>query len=126
MGQLNDNVVVMVVEDEPDVRSMVLELLGFQGFEVLGAEHSAHAIELLIGHAVRVQALFTDVNMPGTMDGVMLSHHVRHHWPWISIIVTSARPLSPAHKLPDGARFILKPYLLTEVAKQIIEMRAAR
>ena len=125
MASLEHNIVVMVVEDEPDVRSMAFELLEFEGFEVLDAEHAAQAIEILACHASRVHALFSDVNMPGEMDGVMLAHHVRLYWPWISIIVTSGRPLSPAHKLPDAARFIQKPYRLTEVAHHIREMQAA-
>ena len=77
MASLEHNIVVMVVEDEPDVRSMAFELLEFEGFEVLDAEHAAQAIEILACHASRVHALFSDVNMPGEMDGVMLAHHVR-------------------------------------------------
>jgi CheY-like chemotaxis protein len=54
--------------------------------------------------------VFTDVQMPGSMDGLRLAHAVRDRWPPVELIVTSGRTQIPAKDLPDGGRFFAKPY----------------
>ncbi len=60
--------------------------------------------------------------MPGEMDGVALAHHTRRQWPWISLLVTSGRAYPRKTEMPDGARFISKPYNLGLVARHLREM----
>jgi DNA-binding NtrC family response regulator len=113
--------VVLIVEDEALIRLVLADSLTEDGFEVIEAVHAADAIRLLGEHAVRVHALFTDVHMPGEMNGVALAHHTRSNWPWISILITSGRAYPKADDMPTGALFVAKPYDLSEVARHIRE-----
>jgi len=119
----NKLIVVIVVEDEPLIRMILAEALSDHGFDVIEAPHARQAVALLEADAGRVHALFTDVHMPGDMDGVALAHHARARWPWISVLVTSGRAYPEKSSMPEGARFIAKPYELSHVIRHIQEMR---
>ena len=117
--------VVIVAEDEPMIRMAVVHLLMDEGFEVWEAEHANAAIALLEAEAPGVHVLFTDVRMPGIMDGLALSHHVKTHWPWIGILVASAHAALTEDDLPKGARFLPKPYRHKHVVKHVRELAEA-
>jgi DNA-binding NtrC family response regulator len=72
----------------------------------------------------RIHVVFTDVHMPGPMDGLVLAHHVRRHWPSIGLLVASGRGNVDARAMPEGSRFIPKPYHLDHVVHHIRELRA--
>ena len=114
--------VVVVVEDEAPIRMVVLDAFEDEGFEVFGAEHAQEAIAILNTVAARVHVLFTDVNMPGDMNGVQLAHHVSRHWPWIGLVITSGLEYPARSVLPQGTRFFPKPYDLARVTKHIREL----
>jgi len=78
-----------MVEDEEVIRTLAAEFMADTGFEVLEAPDAHTAVRLLQTEAERVHVLFTDVRMPGAMDGLMLAHHTRRNWPWIGLVVTS-------------------------------------
>ena len=123
MGQkIITKTVVIVVDDDPLIRMAIVEALLEDGFDVLEAAHAREAIAVLQFKAESVHALFTDINMPGDMDGIGLAYHARIHWPWLSILVTSGRMHPTA--LPEGARFMSKPYDLADISLSIREMRA--
>jgi CheY-like chemotaxis protein len=69
--------------------------------------------------------LFTDIHMPGTMDGLALAHHTPKHWPWIGLLVTSARPHPDHTVFPEQSRFVAKPYQHRDVICHIRELAAA-
>jgi CheY-like chemotaxis protein len=117
--------VVIVAEDEPMIRMAVVHLLIDEGFQVWEAAHAAEAIAILKTEADGVHVLFTDVRMPGDMDGIALSHHVREHWPWIGLLVTSAHATFTEDDLPKGARFLPKPYPHNDVVKRVRELAEA-
>ena len=80
---------------------------------------------MLEAEAIRIHyALFTDVNMPGEMDGLALAHHARAHWPWISLLGDLGPGLSRGKR---DARWhgslIAKPYEFAQVIRHIREMR---
>ena len=102
--------VVVVAEDEPLILMNIVDHLLEEGFEVLEARHAEEALDILAVNADDVHVLFTDVRMPGRLDGIELSHHVRAHWPWIGLLVTSAHPEPLLDELPEGCRFLPKPY----------------
>jgi two-component system, response regulator PdtaR len=108
---------VLIVEDDFLVRDCTAEALAEAGFEVLQATTGPEALEIL--EEARVDALFTDINMPGDFDGLELAQRVRHRWPHIAIVITSGRG-SPEGQV-DGARFVPKPYLPESVACLIAE-----
>jgi two-component system, response regulator PdtaR len=101
--------VVLVVEDYPIIRLAALELVAFAGFEGLGADNADEAIRILEARS-DVRLVFTDVGMPGTMDGIKLAHYIRSRWPRVKLIVASGKAIIDESHLPAGARFFPKPY----------------
>jgi CheY-like chemotaxis protein len=101
--------VVLLVEDEFLVRMATADTLMDAGYEVIEASNAQAAQEILL-HRGDIQVLFTDVKMPGAMDGLQLAALVRHRWPHIQIIITSAHLAPESESLPNDAVFIAKPY----------------
>lgn len=99
--------VVLVVEDEAFVNWTTCEALTDAGYEAIAASNADEAIEILESRS-DIDVLFTDVDMPGSLDGIRLAAAVRDRWPPVHIIVTSGKH-TPA-KLPERAVFVPKPY----------------
>lgn len=112
MNNLPPNV-VLVVEDEMLIRQNALDAFADGGFVVLEAEDSAAAILIALLHP-QIDLLFTDVNMPGEMNGIGLAEHLFALRPALKIVVTSALPLlrDVSHL---NARFLPKPYRVLEL-----------
>ena len=72
--------------------------------------HAAEALAILRKQASGVHVLFTDIHMPGLMNGLALAHHAHIHWPWIGLILASGRARPLPADLPVGSRFLAKPY----------------
>jgi DNA-binding NtrC family response regulator len=79
---------ILVVEDEALVRWATRDGIEDAGFQVHDARNADEAIKLLEANP-DIGLIFTDVDMPGSMDGVKLAHYVRERWPPVKIIVTS-------------------------------------
>lgn len=107
---------VLVVEDEVLVRLMIARHLRERGFRVVEASHAGEALDALEADE-NIDLLFTDVLMPGVMNGVMLARWVRQNRPEIAVLLTSVRS-DFALDLPD-ARLFLKPYSPEEVGDYI-------
>jgi CheY-like chemotaxis protein len=112
--------VILVVDDETLIRLGAVQIAEDAGFEVLEAANADEAIEIL-EHRRDVRAIFTDIHMPGSMDGLKLARAVRDRWPPIKIIVTSGREYPKAHDLPEGGRFLPKPYSPRQVQSALRE-----
>ena len=119
-----DSTLVLVAEDEELVRFVIVEALRDEGFEVMEVEHAAAAMITLERHAHRIHVLFTDIQMPGRMDGIALAHHASTHWPWIGLLVTSAQPYPDRAVFPAEIRFVGKPYQHSDVIRHIRELAA--
>ena len=100
---------ILVVEDEELVRNCTMAQLEDDGFEAIGAGNVEEALRAFHGHT-RLTTVFTDVNMPGLHDGLYLAHTVHALRPDVQVIVTTGRGVLPASALPDGGRFLAKPY----------------
>jgi two-component system, response regulator PdtaR len=100
---------VLVVEDEALVRMAIVDRLENEGFFVLEAANADDALEILVKN-LDVRVVFTDVDMPGTMDGIKLAAAVRDRWPPIKIVVTSGYKHVPLDQIPSEVEFIAKPY----------------
>jgi CheY-like chemotaxis protein len=118
------NPVILIVEDEALVRLSAAGMLVDAGFRTIEAANSDEALELLNAGS-DVQLLFTDVKMPGTIDGVSLARQVRARWPHIGIMVTSSRSMSRFDELPSGSRFEQKPYSPATVIRHARELTSA-
>jgi CheY-like chemotaxis protein len=117
--------IVLVAEDEALVRQLSVCELEDAGYRVIEAADAGQAIAVL-ETGVPVDVLFTDVNMPGDMDGIRLVRLVRSRWPQVRLIVTSGRADIPPEDLPDDGRFIRKPYRLSEMSEMVGRMAASR
>jgi two-component system, response regulator PdtaR len=120
----SQSVAVLVVEDEHLIRMDTASFLEAAGFKVFEAVNAADAIRSLELHD-EIRLIFTDLNMPGSMDGLALAHYVRGRWPPVKIIVTSGYVKVAANALPPGVPFIEKPYHPKHIAHKIKELVAA-
>ena len=100
--------IVLVVEDETLIRELVTEELEEAGYFVVIASNADQAIAILEARQ-DIHLVFTDIDMPGSMDGLKLAAAVRDRWPPVHIIITTGkvRPL----EIPANALFIPKPYV---------------
>jgi CheY-like chemotaxis protein len=105
---------VLIVEDEPLIRIGAVNLIEDAGFEVIEAASADEAIRILECRS-DIRVMFTDIHMPGSMDGLKLAHAVRYRWPPIKIIVTSGREMVAEQDLPAGGCFFAKPYSPMEI-----------
>ena len=71
-----------------------------------------------------IRVVFTDVNMPGGIDGIMLAIRIRERWPAIQIIITSGRPWPEAAVVPQDIVFFQKPYRRDRVLDTVRRMAA--
>jgi len=115
---------VLIVEDEPLIRMGAVSLIEDAGFEVYEAGSADAAIVLLERHE-EIRLIFTDVDMPGSMDGLKLAQYVRGRWPPVKIIVTSGHVKVIEESLPAGALFLPKPYEPAEITHRVRQMLAA-
>ena len=98
---------ILIVEDDQLLRLLTADIIEEAGFEVLQAKNADEAVAILEARA-DIALLLTDINMPGSMDGMKLAHAASNRWPPIKIIVVSSR--APDDELPAGSRFFAKPY----------------
>lgn len=100
---------VLVVEDEPIIRLGIVSSIEDAGYAVIEASNADDAIARL-ARENGVGVVVTDVDMPGSMDGIRLAHYVRRRWPPIQLLVISGKVGVGAGELPSGARFMSKPF----------------
>jgi CheY-like chemotaxis protein len=122
MGSIQSRTpVVLIVEDEFLLRSHAVEMIAGAGFEVVEAANADEAIEILETRQ-DITVVFTDIQMPGSMDGLKLARAVRGRWPPIKIVATSGRFDAATIDLPEGGRFLSKPYSPGEITGVLREL----
>jgi two-component system, response regulator PdtaR len=105
---------VLVVEDEILVGIAICEDLAAEGYEVLTADNADQAIEILESRN-DITTIFTDIEMPGSMNGLKLAAAVRDRWPPVNIVITTGKARPPDDQMPTNSRFVGKPYQKAEV-----------
>jgi CheY-like chemotaxis protein len=113
--------VVLVVEDSPIILLGALDIVRAAGFAGVGAQSADEAIAILEARP-DIRLVFTDVEMPGSIDGLKLAHYIRERWPRIHLIVASGRAILEESRLPAGSRFFSKPYDDHAIAQEITRM----
>ncbi|EJN07490.1 response regulator with CheY-like receiver, AAA-type ATPase, and DNA-binding domains [Bradyrhizobium sp. YR681] len=117
--------VILIVEDDFLIRMNAADIVRDMGFDVLEAADADEAVKLL-ETVPEITVVFTDIQMPGSMDGLRLAEVIRHRWPPVLLLITSGL-LSPAdNDIPRGARFMAKPYLPTQLQDQLEMLADAR
>jgi two-component system, response regulator PdtaR len=117
-GHEAEQPLILVVDDEPFIRMMATDYIEDLGCRALEAENSAHALRMLAEHGP-VDVLFTDINMPGEMDGLTLAACVHQLHPKVEIIVTSGKRMIADEALPDHGTFLRKPYAYNELRQML-------
>lgn len=123
MGQAISARAILIVEDEPFVRHDLMDFFEDRGFRVFEAADADEAIEMLSAHAT-IQIVLTDVQMPGSMDGIKLAHYVRDRYPPTLLFVASGMMRPTAQDLPEQAMFIAKPFDPRSILQTIEQLAA--
>jgi CheY-like chemotaxis protein len=121
MHSITTPIRILVVEDETFIRMDAVEILGAAEFEILEAANAHEALQMLERHS-DIRLIFTDIDMPGSMNGLKLAAAVRDRWPPVRIIATSGRFKVQAGDLPADARFISKPYQPAQIISAVREL----
>ena len=115
---------VLIVEDEFLIAISASAVFERAGFDTIEASNADEAIAVLGERDVDL--IFTDVRMPGSMDGLRLARHVRDRWPPIKIMVTSGHHLVQNGDLPEGGVFLPKPYTDAAIIAAISQFEDGR
>ena len=113
--------VVLVVEDELMLRMRAVDIVQDAGFEPLEAINAEEAMKILESRA-DISVLFTDIQMPGSMDGLKLAHLTHARWPHIKIILVSGQIAVTDADKPDDAKFFPKPLEISQMVLELQEM----
>ena len=105
---------ILVVEDQEILRLYAADLLEEHGFRVVEAQNAAAALKVLETRN-DVRMLFTDIQMPGALDGMELAREVHHRWPHVLLVITSGQKKPTEAEIPDHGRFVAKPYRAAEL-----------
>ncbi len=110
---------VLIVDADALVRISTAHMVEDAGYSTLQSADADDAIRLLESRR-DIRAVFTDINMSGSMDGLRLAHAIRDRWPPLHLIVASG--LDRTDNLPANGRFIRKPYSAEHVAAALREV----
>ena len=106
--------IVLVVEDDDLQRMLAATLLEEAGYDAIEADGADEAIAILESRK-DIRIVFTDIEMPGSMDGLKLARAIRDRWPPIELILTSGRYQLGVSDIPARGHFLMKPYKFEEL-----------
>src|SRR3984893_12440354 len=112
--------VVLVVEDEMLLRMRAVDMVEAAGYIPVEAADADQAVAILESRS-DIALMFTDIQMPGSMDGLGLAHSVHERWPPIKIIMVSGQLKVANTDIPTDSRFFEKP---CEAGEMIAEMQS--
>jgi two-component system, response regulator PdtaR len=116
--------IVLIVEDEILIRMDAVDMIRTAGFDVVEAANADEAI-LILEDRLDITVVFTDIQMPGSMDGLKLAAAIRGRWPPIKIVATSGLLKISEDDLPSGSRFLSKPYSDRQIVGVLRELTAS-
>lgn len=112
---------VLLVEDDELVKLVANDILAEAGFRVIEARNAREALMILESQP-NIRIVFTDWNMPGELDGLGLALQVHERWPQVAVLVTSGKMYPMPSQLPQGVRFIAKPYRPSALVDEVKQM----
>jgi CheY-like chemotaxis protein len=113
--------VVLIVEDEMLLRMRAVDMVEDAGYTSVEAVDADEAVTILETRS-DIALLFTDIQMPGSMDGLRLAHTVHERWPPIKIILVSGALKLAKSDIPADSRFFGKPFEAKEMIAEMQEM----
>jgi CheY-like chemotaxis protein len=119
---------ILIVEDEILIRATLSDYLQDCGLKVLEASNAAEAIEILKAGQTTIELVFTDVMLPGEMDGLALAAWIRANHPDVQVMLTSGHGPKIEAALDPGSNesFLVKPYAFHTVARHFMDLVDAR
>jgi DNA-binding NtrC family response regulator len=111
----------LVVDDEELLRLYAGGVLENHGFKVVEAENAAAALKFLEANS-NVRLLFTDIQMPGKLNGMDLAREVHARWPDVLLVITSGQTCPSPADIPDDGRFIGKPYRAADLISEVDDL----
>jgi len=123
MNKIISKPTALIVEDENITRMETMDIFADAGFDVIEAWTGDMALHLL-GKLPTIQLVFTDVLMPGRVDGIRLAQLIAERWPETAVMVCSGPLAFRPRTLPDKARFFPKPFNLNEVSATALALVA--
>jgi two-component system, response regulator PdtaR len=123
MDKYDPPITVLIVENLSLIRMNATAVAEGTGFKVYEASDADEAISMLRAHT-DIRILFTDVTMPGSIDGLKLAHYVSRRWPPVKIILTSGHPKFRVADIPQQSEFIAKPYRPAQITNALTAMAA--
>jgi DNA-binding NtrC family response regulator len=117
-GILESSSVVLIVEDEEILRIFAAWQLEEAGFEVVQAANADEALQAMNSRP-DVRVLFTDVQMPGQLDGMDLARKIHEQWPKVLVLITSGNSRPAKADIPNQGHFLAKPYRSEDVISEI-------
>ncbi len=115
--------VVLIVEDEPLIMMNATDMVEDAGFEAITAVNADEAICALQSRD-DIRVVFTDIDMPGSMDGLKLMRAVRRRWPPVQFIAASGHMKVNQSEVPAGGFFFIKPYRASQIVGALGEIFA--
>jgi len=115
--------VVLIVENESLIRLTMAEALDAAGCDVIEAADGAEAQSLVLERS-DIWLLFSDIVMPGGIDGLSLLNEVHESHPHIRLMLTSGQPTPDAAAMPPQTMFFPKPYRVSDVTAQVLALWA--
>lgn len=112
---------ILIVEDEALIRFELIDMFEDEGYRVFAAANADEAIAILDQHG-EVRVVLTDVELPGSMDGLKLAHYVRNRFPPTLLLVASGRVSVPASEMPEHSAYFAKPFDPAAMLRKIDEM----
>jgi two-component sensor histidine kinase/CheY-like chemotaxis protein len=124
VSSFRDKTNVLVVEDEMVLRMRAVDIVEDAGFTAVEATNADQAISVLEARS-DISLLFSDIQMPGSMDGLKLAHAVHERWPQIKIILVSGQITPSSDEKPENSRFFGKPIDSKEMIAELQDMIGA-
>lgn len=112
---------ILIVEDEAIIRFELVDFFEDAGYHVFEAESADQAIAILDRHD-RIRVVLTDIDMPGSMNGLRLAHYIRERYPPTLLLLVSGRVTVPEAELPTHSAFLSKPFDPARLMRTIDEM----
>lgn len=113
---------ILVVEDDFLLRMDTVDIIRAGGFKAIEA---GNADEAILEARPGIHVVFTDIEMPGSMDGLKLARFVKGRWPPIEIVATSGHVKIGVGDLPEGGRFLPKPFRPAQIVELLCELTGA-
>ena len=115
--------VILVVEDEALVRMLAVDVLEEAGFDVIEASTADYAVQVL-DKREDIRVVFTDVDMPGRLNGFQLARHIEDHHHRVRVIIGSGKCRPGPDDVAPGTIFLQKPYPLETLVREVCRLAA--